>query len=75
MSKTQQKRIEAQSAVPTTCNWFQDSEDQSDLYDTTCGNRYFIIDGTPTDNGFLFCCYCGKPLTQTLIEPEQDNDC
>lgn len=41
----------------TPCLWQQDEDGN---YDTECGNRFVFIYGTPEDNGFKFCPYCGK---------------
>lgn len=46
--------------VPDPCEWIQDEWDNS--YDTSCGNKYEIIDGTPEDNGMNYCTYCGGKL-------------
>lgn len=45
---------------PQKCRWRQDEDDGA--WDTTCGERFEIIDGTPQENGMKFCCYCGKEL-------------
>ena len=44
---------------PKVCNWEADSEGN---YSTSCGEIFTLIDGTPTENGMRFCCYCGKSL-------------
>lgn len=49
-----------QAAIPDPCEWLQDEWDNS--YDTSCGNKYEIIDGTPEHNGMKFCTYCGGKL-------------
>lgn len=50
------------------CNWAQ--EDDNEAWDTDCGNRFILNDGAPSDNDMKFCCYCGKPLTETPYEYE-----
>lgn len=42
------------------CEWKQDEDDDS--WDTACGEKFCIEDGTPADNGMRFCCYCGAAL-------------
>ena len=44
-----------------TCNWTNDGEGN---WETGCGNLFVIIDGTPTQNGMAYCCYCGKRLKE-----------
>jgi len=46
----------------TTCTWSRNTDDESGMYETTCRNAFLFTDGTPKDNEFRFCCYCGKPL-------------
>ena len=48
------------------CVW---TEDFNAKWDTSCGEAYCFIDGSPTTNGLRFCGYCGKPLEE---EPYQD---
>lgn len=50
-----------------TCLWSQEDDIDSDFYGTSCGHYFSIIDGTPNDNGFKFCVFCGKPIEQSLI--------
>ena len=49
-----------QAAIPDPCEWLQDEWDNS--YDTSCGNKYQIIEGTPEHNGMNYCTYCGGKL-------------
>lgn len=48
------------------CNWRETSEDWG-IWESDCGNSFCINDGTPSENGFKFCCYCGKPLTEERL--------
>jgi hypothetical protein len=60
---------------PTECWWFQDGDEDSGTYMASCNQRYFVLeDGTPTDNRMKHCCYCGKPLVEVPIEPEDNHD-
>jgi hypothetical protein len=43
---------------PQPCTWTEDC----DYWEATCGGAFTFNDGGPTDNGFKFCPYCGKPL-------------
>ena len=47
-----------------TCTW---SEDEDGVWDTSCGNRFEIEAGSPEENGFKFCCYCGGALEQVYF--------
>jgi hypothetical protein len=57
------------------CLWLQDGDEDSGTYMASCNRRYFMFeDGTPTDNRMTHCCYCGKPLVEVPIEPEDNHD-
>lgn len=43
------------------CEWIQD---ENGVWETSCGNMFEIIEGTPRDNELRFCPYCGKHLVQ-----------
>ena len=58
----------------TACIWTQQGDDENDTYETSCGEMHSITEGTPEENKFKFCCYCGKPLKQSLIPPYVDDD-
>lgn len=50
------------------CVWRIDGDEwDAEAYDTSCGNKYVIMNGTPADNNMKFCVYCGKKL----ISPHQ----
>lgn len=57
--------------APARCTWFQDGE-AADLWSTGCGHYFEINEGTPSDNDFAFCCFCGKPLDEAPWEDEDD---
>lgn len=40
------------------CTW--EWEEIGDYYQTKCDNAFSFNDGSPHDNKFLFCPYCGK---------------
>lgn len=44
-----------------------------DNWETTCGNRFILDDGTPSDNKMKHCCYCGKTLKEFIFEEEEDD--
>ena len=43
-----------------TCDWREDEDDGN--WWTTCQQTFEFFDGTPEDNSFRFCPYCGLPL-------------
>jgi hypothetical protein len=45
-----------------SCIW---TEDEDGIYQTSCGNSFEFMNGTPNDNHTKFCPYCGKVLTQS----------
>jgi len=55
------------------CNWKQEDDDWG-TYETDCGGSFNIIDGTPQDNGFKYCCYCGKTLVGHPFEYGERDD-
>ena len=46
----------------TECIWELDESD--DVYYTSCSNAFIINEGTPTENAFKYCIYCGKRLIE-----------
>jgi hypothetical protein len=42
------------------CEW----EDDDDCWATSCGQLFVINDGTPSQNGMKYCCYCGGELVE-----------
>jgi hypothetical protein len=47
------------------CAW---QEDEVGVWDTACGERFEVMEGTPHENGMAFCPYCGNPLEQRLYK-------
>ena len=45
------------------CEWkLEDAE--GNLYATGCENRQLIFEGTPEENGYKYCPYCGKRIKE-----------
>lgn len=42
------------------CWWTE--MDGGEGWSTNCGNAFVLLAGTPTENGFKYCTYCGLPL-------------
>ena len=51
----------------------QETEDCND-WTTSCGQCFSIIDGSPTDNKFVFCCYCGAKVIEKPFVWEGDDE-
>ena len=49
-----------------SCKWTPDENDINNIYDTECGQRFEITEGTPKDNHMNFCTYCGKQLDEAI---------
>ena len=47
--------------TPRPCTW---TENEDGVYETNCGNLFAFNDGTPSENGFEFCPYCGRELRE-----------
>jgi len=52
------------------CLWSQDDYD-SDVWNTECGGVFYIVAGTPSENQFNYCAYCGGALTEELYGEER----
>ena len=50
----------------SVCHWV---EDENGNWKTSCGDMHILIDGTPHENRYLWCPYCGK----TIQESKQNN--
>lgn len=48
------------------CAWKHDSEG---AWETDCGEMFWLEDGTPRENKFKFCCFCGCRLKQVEARP------
>jgi hypothetical protein len=62
------------------CEWCVDDYAiwHTDCGNTDCGNAFYFEVGTPAENGFKFCPYCGKKLKveQKETAPERtDGGC
>ena len=42
------------------CKWVFDDADG--FYETDCGRAFVFLEGTPAENGCVFCHYCGREL-------------
>jgi hypothetical protein len=44
------------------CKWAYDQDD--DKWDTSCGHAFVLTEGTPAENHMVYCCYCGKKISE-----------
>jgi len=44
----------------SNCTWTHDG--WYDAYETTCGEVFYLTQGTPATNRMNYCPYCGNPL-------------
>jgi hypothetical protein len=58
-----------------TCTWTQMRiYDEDSGWETKCGEAFMFTDGgTPHDNSFQYCPYCGKPI-ETVVPEEEIED-
>jgi len=52
------------TALPS-CEWVEDEEG---IWETSCGNTHMLLAGTPIENQFKFCPYCGSKLEEKTDE-------
>lgn len=57
--------------MENVCTWH---EDDDGLWHTDCKQMFTLFDGTPVENGFKFCPYCGKSLVEEKFEYEDKED-
>ena len=46
----------------SVCHWV---EDENGNWKTSCGDMHILIDGTPHENRYLWCPYCGKTIQES----------
>ena len=57
----------AVEAEREACKW---SQDEDDVWETSCGATWAIIDNGPAESGMDFCPHCGKPIEVSREESE-----
>jgi hypothetical protein len=59
--------VKGECATEQSCEWkLEDSE--SNLYVTGCENRQLIFEGTPEENGYKYCPYCGRKIKRGGVD-------
>jgi hypothetical protein len=56
--------------APEMCEWKLDPCDGAHY--TSCGEAFCLDDGTLKDNAIRYCCYCGKPVKETIPRDEEE---
>lgn len=51
------------------CEW-RLCDEEANVYDTTCRNPHILIEGSPTDNNYEYCPYCGKKIKIAPYQPK-----
>ena len=55
-------RIVKQGGVSNdVCEW-RLCDEEANVYDTSCRNPHILIEGTPKENNYEYCPYCGKKI-------------
>ena len=47
--------------IDEVCEW-RLCDEEANVYDTACGNSEMLFDGSPSENEYEFCPYCGKKI-------------
>lgn len=53
------------AAIDGTCDWMYSDPDYGG-WASMCGSEFRFEDGSPTENGMVRCCNCGKKIIETL---------
>lgn len=54
----------------SSCRWTQDGVGEQ-AWDTRCGKRFLLNEGTPRENHMRYCCYCGEPIVEVVDTDEE----
>ena len=49
------------SVSDDVCEW-RICDEETNVYDTSCRNPHILIEGTPNENNYEYCPYCGKKI-------------
>ena len=55
------------------CQW-RLCDEEANVYDTSCRNPHILIEGTPQENNYEFCPYCGKKI-KVVKQMDEENYC
>ena len=57
---TVEEAIEIKEEAPY-CTWTWEEEG---TWNTSCAHQFVVNEGTPSENGMVYCCYCGRKLKE-----------
>ena len=49
------------TGIDDVCEWML-CDKEANVYDTSCKNPHILIEGTPRENNYSYCPYCGKKI-------------
>lgn len=55
------------TTAPASCEWTEDADGN---YWTSCANAFQMTTGTPAENDFKFCPFCGRSLVEVPFAEE-----
>ena len=55
------KIVKQGGVTDDVCEW-RLCDEEANVYDTSCRNPHILIEGTPKENEYKFCPYCGKKI-------------
>ena len=67
-----QRLDKAEQQISGICKWKYD--ENYNMYETDCEHAFIFIEGRKSDNGFLFCPYCGKKIEEALNGKQRIED-
>ena len=53
---------EAEAKWESECCEWRLCDEEENVYDTSCRNPHILIEGTPKENNYEYCPYCGKRI-------------
>lgn len=57
--------------APDACVWTPDTDYETDVHYSACGEAWSFIEGGPKENNVRFCQGCGKPVVIASAQPQQ----
>ena len=60
--------------MSTPCVWTEPEDYGGGPWETTCGRLFSFTDDGPNENGFKFCCWCGRSLEARPWLPDEEGE-
>ena len=77
MKLEEQAEMKLEEQAEQYCHWLQQDGENSDCW-LVCDDKLFCLNnGTPSENGMLFCPYCGKNIDEITYKeqfPDTEDD-